>query len=93
MTQPAKVQEPSMEEILASIRRIISEEDKPAEAGGGHPAERGVVEVRDLGEGRRAVQRQGAEFPGNQRRPAGDAPGEVCHRRPGRTQPIGSESL
>ncbi len=26
--------EPTMEEILASIRRIISEEDKPAEAGG-----------------------------------------------------------
>ncbi|MEQ1611066.1 MAG: DUF2497 domain-containing protein, partial [Hyphomonadaceae bacterium] len=25
--------EPTMEEILASIRRIISEEDKPAEAG------------------------------------------------------------
>jgi cell pole-organizing protein PopZ len=30
MTQPAKVQEPSMEEILASIRRIIADdEDKP----------------------------------------------------------------
>lgn len=26
--------EPTMEEILASIRRIISEEDKPADAGG-----------------------------------------------------------
>ena len=26
--------EPTMEEILASIRRIISEEDKPSEAGG-----------------------------------------------------------
>ena len=34
MTQAAKAQEPSMEEILASIRRIISEEDKPAEDGG-----------------------------------------------------------
>jgi len=33
MTQPAKVQEPSMEEILASIRRIIADDDaKPAEA-------------------------------------------------------------
>ncbi|MGB3866673.1 MAG: DUF2497 domain-containing protein, partial [Xanthobacteraceae bacterium] len=36
MTQPAKVQEPSMEEILASIRRIIADDegkppaDKPA---------------------------------------------------------------
>jgi cell pole-organizing protein PopZ len=27
MTQPAKAQEPSMEEILASIRRIISDDD------------------------------------------------------------------
>ena len=26
--------EPTMEEILASIRRIISEEDRPADAGG-----------------------------------------------------------
>jgi cell pole-organizing protein PopZ len=39
MTQPAKVQEPSMEEILASIRRIIADDeakppaaDKPASA-------------------------------------------------------------
>ena len=27
MTQPAKAQEPSMEEILASIRRIIADDD------------------------------------------------------------------
>src|SRR3978361_1389344 len=27
MTQPAKVQEPSMEEILASIRRIIADDE------------------------------------------------------------------
>jgi cell pole-organizing protein PopZ len=38
MTQPAKSQEPSMEEILASIRRIIADDDasktppKPAES-------------------------------------------------------------
>ena len=33
MTQPAKVQEPSMEEILASIRRIIADDEaKPGEA-------------------------------------------------------------
>src|SRR3954447_12738405 len=33
MTQPAKVQEPSMEEILASIRRIIADDEaKPAVA-------------------------------------------------------------
>lgn len=40
MTQPAKVQEPSMEEILASIRRIIADDEaKPTDiavpAGGG----------------------------------------------------------
>jgi cell pole-organizing protein PopZ len=40
MSQPAKVQEPSMEEILASIRRIIADDDsskpapKPAQATG-----------------------------------------------------------
>ena len=35
MSQPAKAQEPSMEEILASIRRIIADDDtaKPAAAG------------------------------------------------------------
>src|SRR6266852_2952509 len=35
MSQPAKAQDPSMEEILASIRRIISDDDaaaKPAPA-------------------------------------------------------------
>src|ERR1700726_1423125 len=33
MTQPAKLQEPSMEEILASIRRIIADDEaKPATA-------------------------------------------------------------
>jgi cell pole-organizing protein PopZ len=35
MTQPAKVQEPSMEEILASIRRIIADDEaKPAAPAG-----------------------------------------------------------
>jgi uncharacterized protein len=48
MTQPAKAQEPSMEEILASIRRIIADDDaakpppkppaKPAEAPSVKPA-------------------------------------------------------
>jgi cell pole-organizing protein PopZ len=35
MSQPAKLQEPSMEEILASIRRIIADDDsiRPAPAG------------------------------------------------------------
>jgi cell pole-organizing protein PopZ len=46
MTQPAKAQEPSMEEILASIRRIIADDDatksapKPAEAGPAAPPAR-----------------------------------------------------
>jgi cell pole-organizing protein PopZ len=41
MTQPAKGQEPSMEEILASIRRIIADEepsDSAARAGGASDA-------------------------------------------------------
>jgi cell pole-organizing protein PopZ len=39
MTQPAKVQEPSMEEILASIRRIIADDEaKPAEKDASPPA-------------------------------------------------------
>jgi uncharacterized protein len=39
MTQPAKVQEPSMEEILASIRRIIADDEaKPAEKPAGAAA-------------------------------------------------------
>jgi hypothetical protein len=39
MTQPAKVQEPSMEEILASIRRIIADDEaKPAAAAEKAPA-------------------------------------------------------
>jgi cell pole-organizing protein PopZ len=37
MTQPAKLQEPSMEEILASIRRIIADDDATKSAP--HPAE------------------------------------------------------
>ena len=39
MTQPAKVQEPSMEEILASIRRIIADDEaKPATPDASAPA-------------------------------------------------------
>lgn len=39
MTQPAKVQEPSMEEILASIRRIIADDEaKPSSAEKAAPA-------------------------------------------------------
>jgi cell pole-organizing protein PopZ len=42
MTQPAKVQEPSMEEILASIRRIIADDEaKPAEKAAGPAASAG----------------------------------------------------
>ncbi len=42
MTQPAKVQEPSMEEILASIRRIIADDEaKPAEKTAGPAAPAG----------------------------------------------------
>jgi cell pole-organizing protein PopZ len=38
MTQPAKVQEPSMEEILASIRRIIADDEAKPPPGADTPA-------------------------------------------------------
>jgi len=38
MTQPAKVQEPSMEEILASIRRIIADDEAKPPAADNKPA-------------------------------------------------------
>ena len=38
MTQPAKVQEPSMEEILASIRRIIADDEAKPPAGDNRPS-------------------------------------------------------
>ncbi len=45
MTQPAKAQEPSMEEILASIRRIIADDDasKPPAKAPPKPAEPAVA--------------------------------------------------
>ena len=52
MTQPAKVQEPSMEEILASIRRIIADDEaKPAAAE--KPAEPGCRQAAKLRPSRR----------------------------------------
>lgn len=39
MTQPAKAQEPSMEEILASIRRIIADDDTAKSPQGAQPPE------------------------------------------------------
>src|ERR1700759_1476038 len=38
MTQPAKVQEPSMEEILASIRRIIADDEAKPPVADSKPA-------------------------------------------------------
>jgi cell pole-organizing protein PopZ len=38
MTDTTAAQEPTMEEILASIRRIISEDDAPAETPGPLPS-------------------------------------------------------
>ena len=48
MTQPAKAQEPSMEEILASIRRIIADDDttkSPQQAGAPEPPAESVAPV------------------------------------------------
>src|SRR3954470_10576168 len=53
MTQPAKVQEPSMEEILASIRRIIADDEaKPAEKANA-PAATAVTGSNGTGPGAR----------------------------------------
>lgn len=49
MTQPAKVQEPSMEEILASIRRIIADDEKPAAAGKAAAADTAAARPRSAG--------------------------------------------
>ncbi len=52
MNQPAKAQEPTMEEILASIRRIIADDDtviglaREVEATGGYAA-RQLAEMLD----------------------------------------------
>ena len=49
MTQPAKVQEPSMEEILASIRRIIADDEaKPAGDKAPGPAAAAKPAMRDI---------------------------------------------
>src|SRR6186997_1981506 len=51
MTQPAKVQEPSMEEILASIRRIIADDEaKPvaAEKSASAPAAAKPAVMKDI---------------------------------------------
>src|SRR5437763_12047415 len=49
MTQPAKVQEPSMEEILASIRRIIADDEaKPAGDKAPGPAVAAKPAVKDI---------------------------------------------
>ena len=56
MTQPAKVQEPSMEEILASIRRIIADDEaKPPAAE--KPAARGSCQAGETPQPRRQRRR------------------------------------
>ncbi len=49
MTQPAKVQEPSMEEILASIRRIIADDEaKPTAAAAAKPEAAAKPVMKDI---------------------------------------------
>lgn len=48
MTQPATVQEPSMEEILASIRRIIADDEKPAAAGKAATADAAIAKPQPV---------------------------------------------
>src|SRR5262245_12378091 len=47
MTQPAKGQEPSMEEILASIRRIIADEEPAKDTTADTPAREGAAAPRE----------------------------------------------
>ena len=64
MTQPAKAQEPSMEEILASIRRIIADEEatKPQTRAAPEPTPgRASVESAPLGRSEPAALRAPAE--------------------------------
>src|SRR6266852_4681769 len=64
MTQPAKAQEPSMEEILASIRRIIADEEatKPQTRAAPEPTPgRASVESAPLGRSEPAAPRAAAE--------------------------------
>jgi uncharacterized protein len=77
MSQPAKMQEPTMEEILASIRRIIADDDgaRPAPV----PAKPAVVPVPTL----TAADRNDDEMPrgfGNPQTP-GIAANDVFERR------------
>src|SRR5215207_10470841 len=48
MTQPAKVQEPSMEEILASIRRIIADDEAKPAAAASAPAAAKPAVMKDI---------------------------------------------
>ena len=50
MTQPAKVQEPSMEEILASIRRIIADDEAKPPVAEKAAAPAAASALRPLGE-------------------------------------------
>lgn len=47
MSSPAKAHEPTMEEILASIRRIISDDDAPPKSGGSQKHDAAVVPLTD----------------------------------------------
>ena len=80
MTQPAKVQEPSMEEILASIRRIIADDEaKPADL---KPAELKPAEMRP------AETKAAVEKPAAARAPAmKDIPPSTIATRAAATKP------
>jgi len=88
MTQPAKVQEPSMEEILASIRRIIADDEaKPAES---KPAEAKASDVKPAA----AEKPASAPAPVKQEAPAAkpavmkDIPPSVIARKPAAPKPV-----
>ncbi|RXH09558.1 DUF2497 domain-containing protein [Bradyrhizobium guangzhouense] len=64
MTQPAKVTEPSMEEILASIRRIIADDEaKPPPAEAAKPAAPAAKPMADIPPSKIAPAKPAAEKP------------------------------
>jgi cell pole-organizing protein PopZ len=89
MAQAAKSQEPSMEEILASIRRIIAEDD--SEKPGPHPAEAPGVDLNpdaaasSLG----AARAMGESYPA----PAPETPTSSIDTFPGTAKPARSPSF
>jgi len=75
---PGKVQEPSMEEILASIRKIISDDDKPAKPAAAPPPAKAAPAPADEPQGQDDIDALFASFdepsPSAEPEPVADPP-------------------